>query len=66
MTTDQAAGQQYGIQGFPTIKFFGNNKQKPADYNGGRDTNSMITFAFERAQQIARSKAFYNGNSESG
>ena len=26
MTTDQAAGAKYGIKGFPTIKFFGNNK----------------------------------------
>ena len=32
MTTDQSVGEPYGIQGFPTIKFFGFDKQKPADY----------------------------------
>lgn len=26
MTTDEEAGRPYGIQGFPTIKFFGENK----------------------------------------
>lgn len=36
MTTDQAAGSAYNIQGFPTIKFFGANKQSAQDYNGGR------------------------------
>ena len=34
MTTDQDAGAAYGIQGFPTIKFFGFDKSKPADYSG--------------------------------
>ena len=34
MTTDQDAGAAYGIQGFPTIKFFGFDKSKPADYQG--------------------------------
>lgn len=32
MTTDESIGTPYGIQGFPTIKFFGFNKQKPIDY----------------------------------
>lgn len=64
MTTDQAAGAPYGIQGFPTIKFFGNNKQKPADYNGGRDYNSMLNYAFERARKIANARANYSGGSK--
>merc|ERR1719394_784996 len=25
---------QYGVQGFPTVKVFGANKKKPADFNG--------------------------------
>lgn len=25
-------GGRYGIQGFPTLKFFGANKSKPVDY----------------------------------
>ena len=33
----RSLGGQYGVQGFPTIKIFGLNKNKPEDYNGGRD-----------------------------
>jgi protein disulfide-isomerase A6 len=32
MTTDEDAGKAYGIKGFPTIKFFGFDKNKPMDY----------------------------------
>ncbi len=32
MTTDQSVGSPYNIQGFPTIKFFGSNKNSPSDY----------------------------------
>lgn len=63
MTTDQAAGAQYGIKGFPTIKFFGNNKQKPADYSGQRKASDMMDYAFERARKIANARAFYRGGS---
>lgn len=27
-------GGNYGIRGFPTIKFFGDDKKSPMDYNG--------------------------------
>lgn len=39
--------------GFPTLKFFGENKERPEDYNGGRDTGSLASFATQRwsAQQ---------------
>lgn len=61
MTTDQAAGSAYGIKGFPTIKFFGNNKSKPADYSGAREASPMMDYAFGRAQKIAKARAFYTG-----
>jgi protein disulfide-isomerase A6 len=32
MTSDQDVGQPYGIQGFPTLKFFGFDKKSPQDY----------------------------------
>ena len=35
MTTDGEAGRPYGIQGYPTIKFFGLKKDKPIDYSSG-------------------------------
>jgi len=34
MTEHQSVGAPYGIQGFPTIKIFGGNKQRPQDYQG--------------------------------
>lgn len=27
-------GGRYGVQGFPTIKVFGSNKNSPTDYSG--------------------------------
>lgn len=35
MTQHQSVGAPYNVQGFPTIKIFGLDKKKPADYNGG-------------------------------
>jgi len=42
MTTDGEAGNGYGIQGYPTLKFFGSNKNAPSDYNGGRTANDIV------------------------
>ena len=36
MTTDESVGEPYSISGFPTIKFFGDDKQNPVDYSGER------------------------------
>jgi protein disulfide-isomerase A6 len=33
MTTDPGAGSKYGIQGYPTIKLFGADKNKPIDFS---------------------------------
>ena len=43
---------QYGIQGFPTIKVFGANKNKPEDYNGQRNAQGIVQAAQRTAQQI--------------
>lgn len=32
MDAHKEVGGPYGIQGFPTIKFFGFDKSKPSDY----------------------------------
>lgn len=32
------------LQGYPTIKFFGQNKRSPEDYNGGRDSGSIVAW----------------------
>lgn len=45
MTTDENVGRPYNIQGFPTLKFFGNSKDSPIAYEGGRDADSIRTWA---------------------
>ena len=37
--------QEYGVQGYPTIKWFGESKESPEDYQGGRDSGSLAAFA---------------------
>jgi len=55
---DQAVMGKYGVQGFPTLKFFGENKKSPMDYNGARDSKGLATFAKPcRAPFATRSRA---------
>ena len=44
MTKHESFGQQYGIQGFPTIKLFVGKNPKPIDYNGDRTSAAMVEF----------------------
>ena len=45
-------GSNYGIKGFPTIKLFGDDKNKPIDYNGQRTSRDMIGFAIDKIKSI--------------
>lgn len=36
MDANPSVGSPYGVKGFPTLKFFGDNKSSPVDYNGER------------------------------
>ena len=40
------------MQGFPTVKVFGANKKKPADFNGGRTAQAVVQEAQRVATQI--------------
>ena len=46
----KSLGGQYQVQGFPTIKIFGVNKNKPEDYQGERTAKV--------GQEIAKRKEF--------
>lgn len=37
-------GKRFGVQGFPTLKWFDGKSNKPEDYNGGRDLESLSAF----------------------
>ncbi|KAJ4313681.1 Protein disulfide-isomerase erp38 [Fusarium piperis] len=41
-------GKRFGIQGFPTLKFFDGKSDKPQDYNSGRDLESLTEFLVEK------------------
>lgn len=52
----RSLGQDYGVQGFPTIKIFNPNKKKPEDYNGPRNSDGIIDGAFKAARQAANAR----------
>ncbi|KAI1036467.1 hypothetical protein LB503_002998 [Fusarium chuoi] len=41
-------GKRFGIQGFPTLKFFDGKSSKPQDYKSGRDLESLTNFIVEK------------------
>ncbi|KAF2838126.1 disulfide isomerase [Patellaria atrata CBS 101060] len=41
-------GRTYGVQGFPTLKWFDGKSDTPEDYNGGRDIDSLSSFITEK------------------
>ncbi|KAJ9639034.1 hypothetical protein H2204_003942 [Knufia peltigerae] len=43
-------GKRFGVQGFPTLKWFdGKPGSEPEDYNGGRDLESLTKFVTEKS-----------------
>ncbi|OTA87298.1 hypothetical protein M434DRAFT_399569 [Hypoxylon sp. CO27-5] len=49
-------GKKYGVQGFPTLKWFDGKSDKPIDYNGGRDLESLTKFITEKTGVKAKRK----------
>jgi len=50
----KSLGGRFGVRGFPTVKIFGANKNKPEDYNGGRTAQGLV----EAAVSAAKSKVY--------
>lgn len=44
---------KYGVKGFPTIKIFGENKQKPEDYQSQRTAKGIVDGALAAARKKA-------------
>ena len=44
----KSLGKRFGVQGFPTLKWFDGKSDKPVDYNGGRDLDSLSKFITEK------------------
>ena len=41
-------GRRFGVQGFPTLKWFDGKSDMPTDYTGGRDLESLSAFIVEK------------------
>lgn len=53
----KSLGKRFGVQGFPTLKWFDGKKgSQPVDYNGGRDLESMRKFINDKTGIKAKSK----------
>lgn len=50
-TANQATCSEFGIQGFPTIKFFGTNKDRPEAYEGARDLGAFVAYGTDKWQR---------------
>ena len=68
MTQHQSVGGPYNVQGFPTIKVFGGDKNKPTDYNGARTADAMVHSVIAALQDTAnaRLKGKKSGGGSSG
>ncbi|XP_035260754.1 protein disulfide-isomerase A6 [Anguilla anguilla] len=63
----KSLGGQYGIRGFPTIKIFGANKNKPEDYQGARSSQAIVDGAVNALRSLVKDRmAGKTGGSEQG
>ncbi|KAI1435988.1 thioredoxin-like protein [Xylaria sp. CBS 124048] len=45
---EKSLGRRFGIQGFPTLKWFDGKSDQPQEYKGGRDLESLKSFIVEK------------------
>lgn len=46
--SERELGKRFGVQGFPTLKFFDGKNKKPHEYSSGRDLDSLVEFITEK------------------
>ena len=61
--SEKGLASQFGISGFPTVKFFGENKNSPIDYPGQRKAEDVVSFMINKAREISNSR-LKGGNSK--
>ncbi|XP_062267031.1 protein disulfide-isomerase A6 isoform X1 [Platichthys flesus] len=52
----KSLGGQYGVKGFPTIKIFGGNKNKPDEYQGGRSSQAIVDGAMNSLRSLVKDR----------
>lgn len=50
-------GRKFGVQGFPTLKWFDGKSDTPTDYSSGRDLESLSSFVMEKTGLKPKKKA---------
>lgn len=45
---ERALGKRFGVQGFPTLKFFDGKSADPVDYKSGRDLDSLTNYLVDK------------------
>lgn len=61
-TVNQAKAQEYGVQGYPTIKFFAGGKKSASsaeDYQGGRTASDIVQFGLTKYEVQAPAPEVY-------
>ena len=56
-TQQRTLCSKYGVTGFPTLKKFGEDKEKPEDYQGDRSVEDMVGFVSRRRGALSLSSA---------
>ena len=49
-------GKRFGVQGFPTLKWFDGKSDKPEDYTGGRDLDSLSGWVTDKTGIKSKTK----------
>ncbi|MCJ1478802.1 hypothetical protein MMC13_007486 [Lambiella insularis] len=52
----KSLGKRYGVQGFPTLKWFDGKNDKPEDYSGGRDLDSLTKWISDKTGLKSKAK----------
>ena len=47
-TENQALASKYGVQGYPTIKFFPKGSLEPEEYTGGRTADTIVSWVNDK------------------
>ena len=53
---EKSLGKRFGVQGFPTLKWFDGKSDKPEEYSGGRDLEALSSFIAEKTGLKAKKK----------
>lgn len=65
-TQSEKLAQKYQIQGFPTLKVFGIDKNAPVDYQGARTADGIVAEAMRQANKLVKDRKAGKKSSSSG